>query len=42
MTIDLFLFVLAFVLFLLAAAGVPSRINLIGAGLAAWVATLLW
>ncbi len=39
MTLDLFLKVFALVVFVLAAANVPSRINLIGAGLAAltWV-----
>jgi len=32
---------LAFVLFVLAAVGVPSRVNLVAAGLALWVLTLL-
>jgi len=37
------LLVFAFVLFLLAAFNVPSpRVNLIGAGLACWVATLIF
>jgi len=41
-TLDLILLVFAFVLFALAAAGVPSpRINLIAAGLACWVLTTL-
>lgn len=39
---NLILIVFAFVLFTLAALGVPSgRFNLIGAGLACWVLTLL-
>jgi hypothetical protein len=39
---DLLLLVFAFVFFVLAAVGVPSgRFNLIGGGLACWVATLL-
>lgn len=43
MTLDQILLVFAFVLFVLAALGVPtSRYNLIGAGLACWVATLLF
>ena len=36
------LIVFAFVLFVCAALNVPSRVNLIGAGLACWVATLLF
>lgn len=41
-TLRLVLLVLAFVLFLLAAAGVAHpRWNLIGAGLAAWVLSLI-
>jgi len=41
-TVRLFLLVLAFVLFLLAAAGVAHpRYNLMAAGLAAWVLSLL-
>ena len=43
MTLVLFLLILALVLFILAAIGVPSsRYNLVAAGLAAWVATLLF
>ncbi len=39
---DLILLIFAFVLFVLAALGVPSsRFNLIGAGLACWVLTLI-
>jgi len=42
MTIDLFLLMLALVLFVVAAIGVPSsRINLVAAGLACWVLSLL-
>jgi len=36
------LLVFAFVLFVCGAFNVPSRVNLIGAGLACWVATLLF
>jgi hypothetical protein len=36
-----FLLVLALVLFLVASFNVPSRLNLIALGLAAWVLTLL-
>lgn len=41
--IDLVLLVAAFVLFVLAAVGVPSppRLNLMAAGLACWVLTLI-
>jgi hypothetical protein len=35
------LLVLALLMFVLAAIGVPSRVNLVAAGLAAWVLTLL-
>lgn len=35
------LHLVAFLCFLLAAIGVPSRVNLIGAGLACWSLTLL-
>jgi hypothetical protein len=35
------LIVLAFLCFILSAAGLPSRINLIALGLAFWVLTLL-
>lgn len=39
---DLILLIFAFVFFVLAALGVPSsRFNLIGAGLACWVLTLI-
>jgi hypothetical protein len=42
MTIDLVLLILALVCFLAAAANVSSpRINLIAAGLACWIASLL-
>lgn len=42
MTIDLILLVLALVCFLAAAANIPSpRVNLIAAGLALWVGSLL-
>jgi hypothetical protein len=40
-TIDLVLLVLALVCFVLAAAGVPSRIQLLPAGLALWMLSLL-
>ena len=40
-TMQLIALVFALVCFVLAAANVPSRINLIGAGLAFWVATLI-
>jgi len=40
---DTVLLVFALVLFILAAVGVPSpRLNLLAAGLACWVATLLF
>lgn len=39
--ITLILLVFAFVCFVLAAVGVQSRVNLIAAGLAFWVLTLL-
>ena len=44
MNLDQFLLVLSLVLFILAAVGVPSpsRFNLVAAGLAAWVATILF
>jgi len=42
MTIDLVLLVLALVCFLAAAANIPSpRVNLIAAGLALWVGSIL-
>ena len=40
-TVDLILAVLALVCFLLVAAGVPSRVNLTGLGLALWVLTAI-
>jgi len=40
-TVHNLLLVVAFVLFVLAAVGVPSRMNLTAAGLAVWVASLL-
>jgi len=40
-TVHNLLLVVAFVLFVLAAVGVPSRVNLTAAGLAVWVASLL-
>ena len=42
MTLSLLLLVAAFILFVLAAIGVPSgRVNLIAAGLACWVLSVL-
>jgi len=42
MTIDLILLVLALVCFLAAAANIPSpRVNLVAAGLALWIGSLL-
>lgn len=41
MTIDTVLLVAALVLFLAAAAGIESRVNLVALGLAAFVATFL-
>lgn len=41
LTLRLVLLLLAFVAFVLAAFGVPSRVNLIAAGLAVWVLALL-
>lgn len=41
-TIDLVLLILALICFLAAAANVPSpRVNLLAAGLAAWIASIL-
>ncbi|HEX3747566.1 MAG TPA: hypothetical protein VHW09_26710 [Bryobacteraceae bacterium] len=41
--LDTILLVFAFVLFVLAAVGIPSgRYNLIGAGLACYIATMLF
>ena len=42
MNLDQFLLILALVLFIVAAAGVSSRVNLVAAGLAAWVASLIF
>ena len=40
--LHLILYVAAFILFVLAAVGVPSpRVNLIAAGLACWILTLI-
>lgn len=36
-TIDFILYLIGFILFVLAALGVVSRINLIAAGLACWI-----
>jgi len=41
MSLNLILLLLAFISFVLAAAGVASRVNLIGLGLALWLLTLL-
>lgn len=41
MTLTTLLLILAFILFVLTAAGVSSRVNLLAAGLACWVAALL-
>jgi hypothetical protein len=41
-TIDLLLLIIGFVLFVLAAIGVPSsRVNLVAAGLACWILTAI-
>jgi len=40
-TLHLLLLIVAFVCFFVAAIGVPSRVNLIAAGLALWVLTLI-
>ena len=40
-TIDLVLLILALVCFIIAAAGVPSRVNLIAAGLALWMLSII-
>jgi len=40
-TLGLVLLLVAFLFFVLAAAGVPSRINLVAAGLAVWVLSQL-
>lgn len=36
------LYMFAFVLFVVASFNVPARVNLVAAGLACWVATLLF
>jgi hypothetical protein len=41
MSINIILLIVALVLFLVAAIGVPSRINLLAAGLAFWVLSQL-
>jgi hypothetical protein len=41
-SLHLILLVAAFVLFVLAAAGIPSRVGLGWAGLACWVATQIF
>jgi len=40
-TLHLVLYILALVCFIIAAAGVPSRINLIATGLALWMLSLI-
>lgn len=40
-TFRLVLFLLAFVLFILGAAGIVSRVNLVALGLASWVLALM-
>lgn len=40
-TVDVILILLALVCFLLAAAGIPSRVGLMPLGLALWMLTLL-
>ncbi len=40
-TIHILLYVVAFVLFVLSALGVPSRVNLTAAGLACWVLAII-
>lgn len=39
--LTLILLIAAFILFVLGAIGIPSRVNLVSAGLACWVLTLL-
>jgi hypothetical protein len=41
MSIELLLLIAALILFLLAACGINSRVNLVAAGLACWVASIL-
>lgn len=40
-SLHVLLLVMAFLLFVLGAIGIPSRVNLVAAGLACWVLTLL-
>ena len=40
-SVHLLLLVVAFLLFALAAVGIPSRVNLTAAGLALWVLSLI-
>lgn len=42
MNLDTALLIIAFGSFVLAAVGVPSKVNLVAVGLAAWVGTLLF
>lgn len=42
MNLHFLLLLIALILFILAACGVASRINLVAAGLACWVATVLF
>jgi len=41
LTLDLLLLVAAFICFVLVSAGVGSRVNLVGLGLALWVLTAI-
>jgi len=42
LTVDLILLIVGFILFVLAAIGVPSsRVNLVAAGLACWILTAI-
>jgi len=41
MNLHVLLYLLAFLCFVFSAAGVPSRVNLMAAGLALWVLALL-
>lgn len=41
MSIEVLLLVVALILFLVAACGVSSRVNLVALGLACWVASIL-
>ncbi len=40
-TIQMLLYVVAFVLFIVSALGVPSKVNLTAAGLACWVLAII-